>query len=128
MRLLDSGVSLIASGEVVLGVVLLGVVIAAPALFLTLLLLLHGALLWRPRAKMLPLLGRMLYEVEHWNMVEVFVVGVLVSLTKLASMATVSYGLSFWTYLAFAACLVVAGNAVDRHALWRAIGAGRDAR
>lgn len=40
-----------------------------------------------------------------WSMAEIFLVGTLVSLIKISSMADISIGLSFYAFIAFSACM-----------------------
>ena len=54
-------------------------------------------------------------------MSEVFIIGVIVSLVKLASMATITLGLAFWAYVGFALCFTAAVASLDQHDLWDAI-------
>jgi paraquat-inducible protein A len=54
-------------------------------------------------------------------MVEVFVIGVLVSLVKIGAMATVILGISFWSYVGFAICFTATLSSLDRFQMWREI-------
>ena len=65
--------------------------------------------------------GRFLYLLNPWSMVEVFVIGVLVSIAMIGAMATVIMGLSFWAYVAFAICFTATLTNVDRVQLWERI-------
>ena len=58
---------------------------------------------------------------QGWSMVEVFIIGVIVSLVKIAAMATVVIGLSFWAYAAFTICFTVAVANLDRFQCWEHI-------
>lgn len=71
------------------------------------------------------LMFRMLQSVRPWGMVEVFMLGVLVSLVKLAHLAGVVAGVALWSFAAL--MLVMAGiTAVfDPRALWARAGALR---
>ena len=51
-------------------------------------------------------------------MVEVFLLGVLVSLLKLGKLATVTLGASFWAFVGLIACLAAALAAIDHAELW----------
>ena len=62
-----------------------------------------------------------MFSLNNWAMVEVFVVGVIVSLVKIAKLATVVLGLSFWAYIACALCLTAAFSGLDRLQVWQAI-------
>ena len=53
--------------------------------------------------------------------VEVFAIGVIVSLVKLAAMARVELGLSFWAYLAFSGLFLLAFSSMDRLTVWSSI-------
>ncbi len=64
---------------------------------------------------------RWLFHLNAWSMVEVFAIGVIVSLVKLAAMAKVTLGPSFWAYLAFAVLFLLAFAAMDRLSVWRDI-------
>ena len=69
--------------------------------------------------------GRLLSFLGPWSMVEVFVIGVLVSLVKIGAMATVVMGISFWAYVAFALCFTAMLTHLDRVEMWREIEACR---
>jgi paraquat-inducible protein A len=64
---------------------------------------------------------RWLFHLNAWAMVEVFAIGVIISLVKLAAMAKVSLGPSFWAYLAFTVLFLLAFSAMDRLTVWRDI-------
>lgn len=78
---------------------------------------------------LLPLLGhrrlpaaawvcRGVYGTDTWNMIEVFLVGVLVSLLKLNDIATVTLGISFWAFVGLIICLAASVSAIERRELW----------
>jgi len=118
MSLLEAGSSLVSSHEYILGAMVIFFIIVAPALLLITVLVL-GLSVQRGRpSKFAPVLGHTFYEISHWNMVEVFVVGVLVSLSKIATMATVEIGTGFWSFVGFSLCMLLAVNSLDRHELW----------
>ena len=72
-------------------------------------------------APWLTVMGRLVFGLSPWSMVEVFVIGVIVSLVKLASMATIGLGTSFWCYVAFALCLTASVANLDRMHVWNSI-------
>lgn len=61
---------------------------------------------------------RWLFHLNAWSMVEVFAIGVIVSLVKLAAMARVELGISFWAYLVFAVLFLRAFSSLDRLTVW----------
>ncbi len=58
---------------------------------------------------------------QNWSMVEVFIIGVIVSLVKIAAMATIELGISFWAYAGFAICFTLAISSLDRYQCWERI-------
>jgi paraquat-inducible protein A len=65
--------------------------------------------------------GRLLSVLTTWSMVDVFVIGVIVSLVKIGQMATVILGISFWAYVGFGLSFVAALSNLDRLEMWREI-------
>ena len=63
-------------------------------------------------------LCRSVMEARRWNMVEVYLLGVLVSLLKLGKLATLTLGTSFWAYLGLIVSLAMAVNSIDFRELW----------
>ncbi len=66
-------------------------------------------------------LGRWMFQLGPWNMVEVFVIGILASLTKIATLASVIFGISFWAYIAFGLFLTAALANFDRYEFWHIV-------
>ena len=61
---------------------------------------------------------RMVSEAKPWSMVEVFMLGVLVSLVKLAHMATVVPGAGMWAFFALVIVLASATSTLDPRDVW----------
>jgi paraquat-inducible protein A len=62
--------------------------------------------------------ARWLGRTEPWNMIEVFLLGVLVSLMKLGKMADLYFGVGFWAFAALMVCMAAAVAGIDRNELW----------
>ncbi len=62
--------------------------------------------------------AKWLNKTEPWNMIEVFLLGVLVSLLKLGKVADVHFGLGFWAFSALMVSMAAAVAAIDRDELW----------
>jgi paraquat-inducible protein A len=62
--------------------------------------------------------AKWMYRSEPWNMVEVFLLGVLVSLLKLAKVADVHFGIGFWAFGGVMLCMAAAVAGIDREELW----------
>lgn len=96
-------------------------IIIIPAMMMVLILLLVSALLMERNYRWLKSVGRLVFKLESWSMVEVFFIGVLVSLVKIAKMATIVMGVSFWAYGAFSLLFIMAISGLDRVQCWRRI-------
>ncbi|MDQ3200107.1 MAG: paraquat-inducible protein A [Chthoniobacterales bacterium] len=90
----------------------------APALLIGGLLYLVLPLLWDRRWPGAISICRAVIWARHWNMVEVFLVGVLVSLLKLGKLATLTIGTSFWAFIALIFCLTAALASIHPRELW----------
>jgi paraquat-inducible protein A len=64
------------------------------------------------------LVFRSLREVQAWNMIEVFLVGILVALVKLTKMATIIPGLALWSFIGLIVLLTAAASAIDPELVW----------
>jgi paraquat-inducible protein A len=60
---------------------------------------------------------KMLFKLLPWTMAEIFLIGVLVSLIKIVSMADIGLGLSFYAYLLFTISMTITFLHVDKYQL-----------
>lgn len=122
MTLLQSSQELYRNGSQILSFFVLAFIIIIPTLIIiSLLLVLIPIILKRPAIIGQRLWARFIFTLGPWSMVEVFILGVIASLTKIASMATIVLGLSFWAYVAFSLCFLLSVSALDRYQFWRTI-------
>jgi paraquat-inducible protein A len=121
MTLPESGIALYRHGMVMLSIVVMAAILFIPTAILGLALALVGQLMRGRPAPWLAPVARLIFGLATWSMVEVFVIGVIVSLVKLASMADVVLGISFWSYAVFSLCLTAALSSLDRDYVWREI-------
>ena len=56
---------------------------------------------------------------EPWTMAEIFMVGVVVSLVKISSLATLTVGLAFWSLLALIAVTTLISVVLCRDTVWQ---------
>ncbi|WP_330961974.1 paraquat-inducible protein A [Photobacterium sp. 53610] len=63
-------------------------------------------------------LCRLTLRIEPWLMVDVFLIGILVSLVKIAALADVGLGMSFWAFCLYTVLVVKCVSMVDRTWLW----------
>lgn len=125
MTIPQVGAQLYQSDRVVLAGMVLGPIAVLPAVMLASMIVLLVPLRRGARASWLVPTGRLLFALNPWSMVEVFIIGVLVSLVKIGAMATVVIGISFWAYIAFVLCFIAAVGSLDRFQIWREIEACR---
>ncbi|GGA79766.1 paraquat-inducible protein A [Neiella marina] len=111
--------SLIAYGYNELALLLFVTLVIFPLGFLAIIFYLHGAMILnkKPFAARTCLL--MLQHSKHWLMVDVFLIGILVSLVKVMGMADVGFGLSFWAFCLFTILLVKTTIVTDLPWLWQ---------
>ena len=121
MTLPRTAMQLYSDGYATLAVLVLGPIVGIPALMLATLMALILPIRRRVPAPWLVPAGRFLFLLSPWSMVEVFVIGVLVSLVKIGAMATVVLGISFWAYVGFAVCFTASLSSLDRFEIWREI-------
>ncbi len=121
MTLPRSAYELYADGYLSIAILVMGPIIGIPALMIGALVALLIPLRTGRRSAWLVPAGRFLFFLTPWSMVEVFVIGVIVSLVKIGAMATVILGISFWAYVAFALCFTATFTNLDRVQLWERI-------
>lgn len=61
---------------------------------------------------------RWLQRIRPWAMIEVFMVGILVSIVKLAKMATIIPGISLWAFAVLIVVLAAASSVMDPEDVW----------
>jgi paraquat-inducible protein A len=69
--------------------------------------------------KHLPWVLRFLKRIQPWGMMEVFMVGILVSVVKLAKMAKIIPGISLYSFLALIFVLSAMSVSLDTHQIWQ---------
>jgi paraquat-inducible protein A len=121
MTLPRAAVELYRQGYGAMAALVLGVILLAPALMIAALVALAVPLVNGRGAPWLVPAGRLLFWLSPWSMVEVFVIGVIVSLIKISHLAHVELGISFWSYVAFALCFTFAMASLDRLEVWSEI-------
>lgn len=121
MSLTEASLTIYEERSTSLAVIIFVTIIAAPAVLLAAILALTLPLVLKIRVPWLREVGKLLTVLTEWNMVEVFIIGVIVSLVKIMKLATVIMGLSFWAYIAFTICLVAAMSGLDTWRLWAEI-------
>lgn len=121
MTLPEASIAIYREGSPILAAILFVCILALPAALMLSVIALVVPLISRRSPGWLPQTARLVFELNDWAMVEVFIIGVIVSLVKIAKLASVIMGLSFWAYIVFAICLTAAISGLDRLQVWNAI-------
>lgn len=122
IELLQTSSELIDFHQPLVAIAVLLTTVVLPALYLAGVIWLQAGLLAGHTLPLSRHIARSLVHLYPWMMVDVFLIGTLVSLVKIASLAEISLGLSFWAFAAYTLMLLVTTQSVDRDWLWFALG------
>ncbi len=96
--------------------------ILAPALQIGLLLYVVAPIHFRLRVPGAVIAFRWVERCRPWSMMEVFLIGIMVALVKLADMADILPGLALWAFALLIPILAGTSAFLDREIVWREIG------
>lgn len=121
IELTQSATQLIGYHEPLVAIAVLLTILVLPTLYLIGVIwlqagLLRGAPLLASRG-----IARSLAHLQPWMMADVFLIGTLVSLIKIAGLAQIELGPGFWAFGVFVVLLVATTQSVDRDWLWFAL-------
>lgn len=117
----STSISLLHKGMPVMAMVVSSFILILPAILLVLVLALYIPMHFSKPVPWLVPAGRLMFKIQTWCMVDVFLVALVVSLVKLSTMASIELGLAFWAYVAFAWCFTLMLSCIDRLQCWRLI-------
>lgn len=66
----------------------------------------------------IPLVFRLLHTAQPWGMIEVFMLGILVTISKLAAMASVVPGIALWSFVLLMIAIAAASAGFDSRSFW----------
>jgi len=121
VSLLAAVVELANRGVTGLAAIVVLTALVAPALELGLLMYALSALTFRRRLPALPAALRGLHRMRPWAMVEIFLLGTLVSLVKLAGLARVIPGIGLWSLCGLIVLTAVAHSTFDAPGYWERV-------
>ncbi|MDA3921333.1 MAG: paraquat-inducible protein A [Salinisphaera sp.] len=121
MDFVDSARSLIHYHYGELAAVVLATTVVLPALYLAALVYLYGGIQLGRRLPGSVAIARTLRPLEPWMMSDVFIVGVLVSLIKIMSLADIHIRTGFVVFCIYSVMLIRTLTLVDWTSLWDAI-------
>ncbi|MGP9853005.1 PqiA/YebS family transporter subunit [Halomonas sp. 111] len=118
IELSQTATTLIAFHQPVVAIIVIMTIVVLPTLYLLSVIwlqlgLLHGKPLAYSRD-----IARSLAHLTPWMMADVFIIGALVSLIKIAGMAQIELGISFWGFCIFAVLLLMTIQSIDADWMW----------
>ncbi|MGP9468433.1 paraquat-inducible protein A [Halomonas citrativorans] len=118
IELSQTATTLIAFHQPVVAIIVIMTIAVLPTLYLLSVIwlqlgLLHGKPLAYSRD-----IARSLAHLTPWMMADVFIIGALVSLIKIAGMAQIELGISFWGFCIFAVLLLMTIQSIDADWMW----------
>jgi paraquat-inducible protein A len=117
-NLVSGVVSLYEQNQVILAIVVLTTSIIAPALQIAGLLYILAPLNRGLRLPASQQVMRWLGHIKPWSMMEVFMLGILVSMVKLGGMADVVPGIALWAFCCLIVVLSWALSTLEPHVIW----------
>jgi paraquat-inducible protein A len=64
---------------------------------------------------------KIVFHLQHWNMAEIFLLGILVSMVKITSLAKVDFGWSFLAFILYIVAMATTRVYLDKLQMWRLI-------
>ncbi|MEL0637061.1 PqiA/YebS family transporter subunit [Marinomonas sp. TI.3.20] len=109
---------LLGESSVFLGALIVFALLVLPASYLLSAVVLSWSIKKRKYNALQRCLLQTVIVIKPWLMIDVFLVGALVALVKMQTIATVEIGLSFWAFCIYVFCLFKTGPLIDRRWLW----------
>ena len=121
MAFADAAGSLFADDYIALGLLFLATTAILPGLYLAAVLYLYAGQSFGARLPGARVIARTLRPLEPWLMSDVFIVGVLVALIKIVSLASIHIGTAFVAFCVYSLLLLRTFSLIDWTALWDTI-------
>jgi len=114
MNLLQTGIALFNQDHRLLGIIVGAVFFVLPGIYLIGLLLVTTAAGTNKLPWIRSAFARSIFHLQEWSMPDVFLVGALISLIKISSMARVEFGFSFWSFVLFVIAFITTLGSIDQ--------------
>ncbi|MEO1595763.1 MAG: paraquat-inducible protein A [Pseudomonadota bacterium] len=122
ISVVDAVAVLWSNGMTLLAVVSGLLILVIPAIRIGLVLVLNASLARRETAqRKQAFLLRMAQHLEPWAMADIFMIGVIVSLVKIGSLARIEVGPAFWAMSALIVFMAMAATAACRDSAWQRV-------
>lgn len=121
MALPDAALTLLEQHYGFIAVIFWMAILLLPALFLLIVIYLHASLAMNRPFPFRLLMARSLMRLQPWMMADVFLIGVLVSMVKILSLADIGFGWSFWAFCGYVVLVLKTISDLDDDWLWTQI-------
>jgi len=121
----DGVISTMATKHVFVGIILALTSIFFPLIKLALLFLVSLNLKLKRHPKTLPLMMRSYIHLDEWGMLEVFMIGVLVTIIKIHHMAHIRYDAGFFCFVGLMLVALCSSAMLDEDNYWHLIEEGK---
>lgn len=118
IELSQTATTLIAFHQPIVGIIVIMTIAVLPAVYLLSVIWLQLGLLRGQPLYFSRDIARSLAHLTPWMMADVFIIGALVSLIKIAGMAEIELGVSFWGFCVFAVLLLMTIQSIDADWMW----------
>lgn len=118
IELSQTATTLIGFHQPVVAIAVILTIIVLPAVYLLGVIWLQLGLLRDDPLPASRTIARSLAQLNPWMMADVFIIGALVSLIKVAGMAQIELGASFWAFCVFALLLLLTTQSIDADWMW----------
>ena len=108
-------------GMTIIATLVLITVVIVPAIHLLSLLYILAPLQMDQVPNHMPRVFRVYLFLKPWGMMEIFMLGILVSVVKLGKMATIIPGLALYAFMALIFILAAMVATLDEHLIWRSL-------
>jgi len=117
----DGIYKLFSSGYWVMGLMVLVCAVLAPLIDLLLMFFITSLIRLKKKTPYLKTMMRTLHHIRDWAMLEVLMMGIMVSLVKLKDMATLEFGAGLMCMVMTLLCAILSQIMVNNHELWEQI-------
>ena len=126
MSIISAVYALTSEGMWILATMCFGFILLFPLFRMAGLLYILLPLRFNRRLPGMELVFRWIVYLSPWSMMEIYLFGAIVALVKLASMANIELGYSFFAFALLNILTVVSVQMIDNHSLWELISKSRE--
>nr|WP_319941423.1 paraquat-inducible protein A [Halomonas jincaotanensis] len=118
IELSQTATTLIGFDQPLVAIAVILTIVVLPAVYLLGVIWLQTGLMRNDPLPKSRAIARSLSHLHPWMMADVFIIGALVSLIKVAGMAEIELGISFWAFCLFALLLLFTTQSLDADWMW----------